>query len=126
MSSKLVHKILSAAKLRCEKKWPESVEIDLVDTLKKMFTINTEDLLKNQVSVKAMISSDIPPIVRAEPCGLQQILMNLTLNAIKFSQKNQEIKIYMKWYAIKADMLALKQPTKINPFDTSEQDSIIY
>ena len=124
--SKIISNVLSAVKLRSESMILDIHETDLVNTMKEMLTINTETLKKNQVFIKAFIYKNVPSLVRLDSNKFLQVLMNITSNAINFTRKNGEVKIYMKWYAHKTSPAILKRPIEVNPFEMTTQTKKIF
>ena len=112
----LASNVLDVSKLRAEKIELESFETDPVDAIKKVLAINTENLKKSAISVKAIINTSIPPLVWIDPGRVLQVLMNLMSNAIKFTKKDGEIKLYVKMYSTVTSEEILKQPIESNPF----------
>ena len=115
----LVNNVLDAAKLKSDKMELANLEADPVDTIKKALTVNTEALKKNQISAKAFIYKNVPPIVWLDPCRFLQIMMNLMSNAIKFTKPGGGIKVYMDWCSIDTEPATLKRPIEKNPFGMS-------
>jgi len=93
----LVNNILDAAKLKSEKMEVSYMETNLVDIIKKVLKVNTELLKDKELSVQAYIDEDLPRDLWIDPSRVMQILMNLMSNAIKFTPKNEHIKISVEW-----------------------------
>ena len=106
----LVNNMLDAAKLKAEKMDIIYMETNVMETIKKVFTINSEFIKEKELGVKAVIDKNLPRFLWLDPSRLLQILMNLVSNAIKFTPKGGEIRIYAKWCLLPKDKQALLTP----------------
>jgi len=93
----LVNNVLDAAKLKSDKMEIISMETNLVDTIEKVFTINSEKFKEKRLFAKAFIDENLPKLLWIDPSRLLQILMNLISNSVKFTPKGGKIKIYVAW-----------------------------
>jgi len=93
----LVNNVLDAAKLKSDKMEISCTETDFIETIKKLFTINSEKFKEKKFSVQAFIDESIPSLIWIDPSRLLQILMNLVSNAIKFTPQGGKIIIYASW-----------------------------
>ena len=93
----LVSNVLDAAKLKSDKMEIACTETDLIETVKKVYTINSEKFKEKELSVRAFIDEAVPRLLWIDPSRLLQILMNLISNAVKFTPKNGKINMYVTW-----------------------------
>ena len=120
----LVNNVLDINRPRSGNTESENPEMDPIETMKKALSINTENLRKKDIFVKAFVYKDIPSLVRLDSGRFLQILMNLMSNAIKFTEKKGEIKLYMKWYSAKTSLMILKQPIDTNSLNMNIQNGL--
>ena len=102
--------MLDAAKLKAEKMEIIHMETDVMETIKKVFTINSEFIKEKELDVRAIVDKNLPKFLWLDPSRLLQILMNLVSNAVKFTPKGGEIIIYAKWCRLPKDKDALLTP----------------
>lgn len=89
----VINDILDFSKIESGKLSLEQVEFDFNNLIKH--TINTLQVksVEKQIEVKSDISSEIPDIVIGDPVRLNQILINLLGNAIKFTNPNGFVRL---------------------------------
>ncbi|MCH7908801.1 MAG: PAS domain S-box protein, partial [Candidatus Hydrogenedentes bacterium] len=85
----VINDILDFAKIEAGK-----LEMDLVDFYLPIVIQETVDILKSGAEQKGLeltytVSDDVPCYVHGDPGRLRQILINLTNNAIKFTEKGE-------------------------------------
>lgn len=83
----IINDILDFSKIEAGKMAIEQVDFNLEEVIENIF-----GLLENQASLKGLellahIRKDVPVNLIGDPLRLQQVLVNLTNNAIKFSEK---------------------------------------
>jgi len=93
----LVDNVLDAAKLKSDKMEISYMETDIIETVKKVCTINSEKLKEKELYAQAFIDEKVPHFQWTDPSRLLQILMNIISNAIKFTPKGGKIFIYVSW-----------------------------
>jgi len=93
----LVSNVLDAAKLKSDKMEVNYSETDLIDTVKKVLTINSEKFRAKEILTKVYIDESIPSLLWIDPSRLLQILMNLVSNSIKFTPGGGRINLYFSW-----------------------------
>jgi len=93
----LVSNVLDAAKLKSNKMEIVCMETDLVDTIKKVYAINSEKFKEKKLLAKAFIDESVPKLLWIDPSRLLQILMNLLSNSVKFTPENGRISMYVSW-----------------------------
>jgi two-component system, sensor histidine kinase and response regulator len=86
-----INDILDFSKIEAGK-----IELEIVDFDPIQIVESTCDLLASQarsrgISLLSFVHPDIPAVLRGDPDQLRQILLNLTSNAIKFSEQNEVI-----------------------------------
>ena len=90
----LINDILDFSKIEAGKLQIETIDFDLHATVK-----NSADVLKSRavskgLEIRTTIDPNLPQLVSGDPSRLEQILINLISNAIKFTEKGSiEIKV---------------------------------
>ena len=112
----LVNNLLDAAKLKSDKMELQNFETDPVEVITNVLTINTENLKKGNICAETVIYKDVPSLLWVDSNRLLQILMNLMSNAIKFTDEDGGIKVFMKWYNAETSVSVLEQSIEPNPF----------
>lgn len=85
----LVNDILDFSKIESGKLRIEMMDFDLrptIEGIKTLLNVNAED---KGISLACLLHSNLPTAVCGDPWRLRQILVNLTANAIKFTEKGQ-------------------------------------
>ncbi len=87
----LLNDILDFSKIEARKLDLEALDFDLRATLEdtaEMLAIKAQD---KDLELTCLLAPDIPPLLRGDPGRLRQILVNLTGNAIKFTDHGEVI-----------------------------------
>ncbi|MEA2207420.1 MAG: hypothetical protein QOE77_4196, partial [Blastocatellia bacterium] len=61
---------------------PRENALDINETIIEVLALTRQERLKNGVSLRSQLSTDLP-LVRGDPVQLQQVLLNLIINAIE-------------------------------------------
>ncbi|BDU51265.1 ATP-binding hybrid sensor histidine kinase/response regulator [Haliovirga abyssi] len=83
----LINDILDFSKIEAGKMSMENIEFELDDILKNISTIVLQNARKKGIDLLFDIDTNIPQYLIGDPTRLQQVLINLTGNAIKFTEK---------------------------------------
>lgn len=89
-SSSLLHvvnDILDISKMRAGKLELEKTEFRLPDLFKTLLFSLQYNAEKKGIMINITVSHDIPPVLLGDPIRLNQVLLNLAGNAIKFTEK---------------------------------------
>lgn len=82
-----INDILDFSKLEAGKMSLETVDFSLEASLQKVADLASVSLGKNRIEIMLDTSEDLPNLVSGDPFRLEQVLINLTNNAIKFTKK---------------------------------------
>lgn len=82
-----INDILDFSKLEAGKMTLETVEFSLEASLQKVADLTSVSLGKNRIEIIIDTSEDLPDLVSGDPFRLEQVLINLTNNAIKFTKR---------------------------------------
>jgi PAS domain S-box-containing protein len=85
----LINDILDFSKIECGRLELEQIEFDLHDTIESVTTSFAARAESQGLELIHGIHPDVPRLVRGDPGRLQQILMNLVSNAIKFTERGE-------------------------------------
>ena len=85
----IINDILDFSKIEAGQLSIESIEFDLIEIIERIGKILSFKAHEKALELIIHIEPDIPRYVIGDPVRLQQILINLTGNAIKFTQKGE-------------------------------------
>ena len=88
---RLINDILDFSKIEAGKLDIEKVEFNLSDVLEQISDMFRAKSAEKQIELIILIHNDIPLQLTGDPFRLSQILMNMTSNAIKFTDKGEII-----------------------------------
>ena len=91
----LTNDILDLSKLESGKLIFESIEIDLIDLIDQVIKMVEHNAKKKGIELSLYIDSKCPRYIKGDPTRLNQVLLNLINNAVKFTEEG-EINIYVK------------------------------
>ncbi|KRE99860.1 hypothetical protein ASG89_27435 [Paenibacillus sp. Soil766] len=82
-----INDILDFSKLEAGKMTLETVNFSLEASIQKVADLTSVSLGKKRIEILLETSEDLPDLVSGDPFRLEQVLINLTNNAIKFTKK---------------------------------------
>ena len=85
----LLNDILDYEKIEQGKMSFEEIDFDLHRLLKGVTTLMQGHARQKDITLETVIGDDLPQHVMADPTRLRQVLLNLTGNAIKFTEKGK-------------------------------------
>jgi signal transduction histidine kinase/DNA-binding NarL/FixJ family response regulator len=85
----LINDILDISKIEAEKLTLEKVPCDVARLAVDVVSMLRVRAIAKQISLRVEFAGDIPEIVRTDPLRFRQVLMNLTGNAIKFTERGE-------------------------------------
>ena len=83
----LVSDVLDFSKIEAGKLELESVGFDVRDVVNNTLSILADHVRSRQLQLMAFVDPRIPHSVYGDPARVQQVLMNYTNNAIKFTER---------------------------------------
>ncbi len=83
---KLIEDLLRLTYHPTSKAEPENVETDLLELLSDVLQSSANTVSGKQIEVQFDFSPNLPGTIRTDPTRLKQVLINLTENAIKYTQ----------------------------------------
>ncbi len=87
----IIDEILDFSKVEAGRVQLEHVAFDLGELVDEVASLLGDVANGKGVELLAHYASDLPPMVRADPTRLRQILVNLTSNAVKFTQEGEVV-----------------------------------
>ena len=88
----LINDILDFSKIEADKMEMEIVDFSLAETMEKLAgLIAVKASAKKDLDVRFNVDSQIPDTLKGDPLRLNQVLVNLGDNAVKFTEKGQMI-----------------------------------
>jgi signal transduction histidine kinase/DNA-binding response OmpR family regulator len=93
----LINDILDISKIEAEKMTVEKIPCDIAQTAVEVASMLRPRALTKQLSLNVDFVGSIPAEIRTDPTRLKQVLMNLTGNAIKFTDRGEiSIKVWFE------------------------------
>ncbi len=83
----LINDILDFSKLESGKLALEAIEFDLRETVGNVVMLFPSEAAKRDIEVAYIVDGNLPERLIGDPFRLSQILMNLTANAVKFTER---------------------------------------
>ncbi|MEW6266118.1 MAG: ATP-binding protein [Thermodesulfobacteriota bacterium] len=85
----LIQSVLDFSKIETDKLNLEAVPFRMQDVLEKLFNLVIRQARDKNLAFSITASSDVPPELIGDPHRLEQVLYNLTENAVKFTEAGQ-------------------------------------
>ncbi len=85
----IINDILDYSKIEAGKLQLENIEFNLIDTVEKLTRLTSTRALQKNIEIILDIDRNIPTYVVGDSMRLNQILLNLLNNAIKFTEKGE-------------------------------------
>ncbi len=92
----VINDILDFSKIEAGKLTLEKIEFNINELIIKLIDTLTIQALKKHINIISDIEEDIPKIIIGDPVRLNQILINLIGNAIKFANTNSYVRLELK------------------------------
>jgi CheY-like chemotaxis protein/signal transduction histidine kinase len=103
----LINDILDFSKIEAGKLELEDIEFDLSSSIEEVASILAHKADEKHLELVCFIDPTVPPIVRGDGGRLQQVLLNITGNAIKFTETG-EVVVTGSLLEASGDQLTLK------------------
>ena len=88
---RIINDVLDFSKIESGKLAFESINFNLGPVVESALDIVTEQAHKKGLELAALIHRDVPVNLRGDPHRLQQVLINLLGNAVKFTEKGEVV-----------------------------------
>jgi two-component system, sensor histidine kinase len=85
----LINDILDISKIEAEKMTVEKIPTDVARLVVDVVSMLRVRAIAKQLAMKVEFAGDIPEVVQTDPLRFRQVLMNLTGNAIKFTEEGE-------------------------------------
>jgi len=102
----LTNDILDLSKLESGKLLFESIEFDLIDLIDQVIKMVAHSAKRKGIELSLYIDSKCPRHIKGDPTRLNQVLLNLINNAVKFTEEG-EVNIYVKPKNLKDDTIGI-------------------
>jgi polar amino acid transport system substrate-binding protein len=87
----LINDILDLSKVEAGKLNLEAVDFELPSLVEGTASLLAESAREKSLSLMSFVDTEMPSVVRGDPGRLRQILLNLTSNAIKFTEQGEVV-----------------------------------
>jgi two-component system, LuxR family, sensor kinase FixL len=68
-------------------------KVNLNELIQQVITVAKGPIDSNNIMLKTSLSDDVPPIVTADPVQLQQVVLNLVMNAVEAMSHSSEMRV---------------------------------
>jgi two-component system, sensor histidine kinase and response regulator len=85
----LINDILDFSKIEAGKLMIETVDFDLQETVEGVMDLLAEPANRKHLELSSFIEPEVPVFLCGDPGRLRQVLMNLTANALKFTDQGE-------------------------------------
>lgn len=92
----LINSILDFSKIEAERVDVEHIDFDLVQLLDEICYLQSEPASRKSLDFLYVLKGKIPELVTSDPTKIRQVLINLTNNAIKFTESGF-IRVIAEW-----------------------------
>lgn len=92
----LINSILDFSKIEAERVELENIEFDLVQLLDEVCYLQSEPASRKSLDLLYVIKGHLPASIVSDPTKIRQIIINLTSNAIKFTESGF-VKVSVEW-----------------------------
>jgi len=93
--SELINKFLDISKIEAGKSQAKKVPMQIRDVIDKVLDVNLHQAEKKGIVVTVKVSSNLPLVI-GDADMLEQVILNLFTNAVKYSPENTAIEIRLK------------------------------
>jgi PAS domain S-box-containing protein len=83
---KLINDVLNCSKVEAGKIELECIRLDLPKTVREVTDLFSEQVQRKGITLTCVLAESVPSVLQGDPVRLQQVLMNLVSNAVKFTQ----------------------------------------
>lgn len=91
----LINDILDISKLEAGKFEIEDIDFSMVDVVREALSVVQPQAMEKYVDLLLFSSPFVPDKVQGDPHRLQQVIINIVANAIKFSNQNSETSMFV-------------------------------
>ncbi|TKB54431.1 MAG: response regulator [Nitrospira sp.] len=84
---RLINDVLDFSKVEAGKVELEHIRFDLVKTVREVTDLFVEQAQGKGINLTCVLAESVPSVLQGDPVRLQQILMNLVNNAVKFTKQ---------------------------------------
>ena len=81
----IINDILDFSKIKAGKLTLEKIDFNLKEVLKNIQEVFRHRIKEKGLTLHLLVNNDVPPLIKGDPYRLNQILVNLVGNAIKFT-----------------------------------------
>jgi signal transduction histidine kinase/DNA-binding response OmpR family regulator len=118
----VLNDILDFSKVEAGKLLMESREFTLQDVLDRVTVIVGQRAQEKGLELLLSTASDVPALLVGDPLRLQQVLVNLCNNAVKFTEEGEIVVVTVKAVLVNEDRITLRFSVRDTGIGMSEAD----
>lgn len=92
----IINDILDSSKIEAGKLEIETISFDLEEAIEQMANVIRLNSQSKQIEFNVRISDSVPYLLKGDPLRLEQVLINLGNNAVKFTENRGEVEIVVE------------------------------
>lgn len=98
----LINSILDFSKIEAARVEVDTVDFDLVQLLDEVCYLQSEPASRKSIDLLYVVKGHVPGLIASDPTKIRQVIINLTNNAIKFTE-NGFVRVIAAWSKDPAD-----------------------
>ncbi|MBE1300427.1 MAG: response regulator [Alteromonadaceae bacterium] len=118
----LINDILDFSKIEAQKLTLEHTQFSLESSLRRVINLHSHKMHEKHLEFVLSVESDVPDALMGDPLRLEQIMINLVSNAIKFTEKGY-VQVTIRPEKVAGDKITLYFSIKDSGIGMSEEQA---